>query len=300
MKESYTGSEKEKDTQKSGLRRTMSERSKANREVTRVVSFTSGKGGVGKTHTVVNLAISLARMGRQVMVLDADLSLANIDVMLGISPRYTIEQVLTGERELDEIVLEGPEGISIIPAASGADSLCSLTVEQRLTFMHALERSALSCDYLLIDTAAGIGTEVMHFNTASSEIICIINDEPTSLTDAYALIKVLAQKYGERTVSVLVNQVSSEAQGQKAFHRLARSVEQFLRIRLKYLGTIPTDPMVSRAIQLQRPVIAEYPSSGVSLAIQKLARKLDEEFWEYQIKGGMQFFFQELLEGNTV
>ena len=195
------------------------EGSPSGRAVTRVISFTSGKGGVGKTSTVVNTAIALARMGRSVAVLDADLGLANINVLLGLRPACTIEDVLEGGRLLEEAVLDGPEGISVIPAASGASSICTLKSSQRLSLMQAVENFAFSFDYLLIDTQAGIGSEVMYFNSASGEIVCVINDEPTSLTDAYALIKVLCRQYGEKSISILVNNVAGEAAGQGAYRR---------------------------------------------------------------------------------
>lgn len=274
------------------------------RDITRVISFTSGKGGVGKTHSVVNTAIALAREGKSVLILDADLGLANIDVMLGIEPRATIYDVIRGERTLEEVIVEGPEGISIIPAASGVESICSLTTAQRMLLMSAIERVAYRFDYLLIDTGAGIGADVMYFNCASREIVCVVTPEPTSLTDAYAMIKVLSTRYGEKSVSILVNNVRSTTkpvavEAEMVFRRLSAAVERFLHIELKYLGFVPADSSALEAIRSQKALLEVYPSSPAGLAFASLARKIDAEFQDFRLKGGMQFFFQQLLEMSS-
>ncbi len=263
--------------------------------ITRVISFTSGKGGVGKTQTVVNTAIALARLGKSVLLLDADLGLANVNVLLGIQPKYTLHDVFCGRKSLREIIINGPEGISIIPGASGVESICDLNAQQKMALMNGIEEVAHAYDYLLIDTRAGISSDVMYFNTASSEIICVVNNEPTSLTDAYAVIKVLANQYGERTVSVVANNVNDDTDGMQAFQRLSKAVTRFLSVELKYLGCIPKDGSVTQAVRSQRPVIELFPSAPSSLAIERLGRKLDEEFLEHRVKGGMQFFFEQIL-----
>lgn len=273
----------------------------APRAVTKVMSFTSGKGGVGKTSTVVNTAIALARMGRSVLVLDADLGLANVDVLLGIEPKHTIFDVLQGRCTLEEVMIDGPAGISIIPASSGVEHMAGLSAQERASLMEAIEGLAYDFDYLLIDTSAGIGADVMHFNCASEEIICIVNPEPTSLTDAYALIKVLSSTYGERSINVVVNNVRAEGklgerEAQKVFERLAQAVERFLQIELRYLGFVPSDSSVVEAIRQQKALMELYPSSPAGLATAALARRIEQEFSEYRVKGGMQFFFQQLLE----
>lgn len=272
--------------------------------ITRVISFTSGKGGVGKTSSVVNFAIALAQQGKSVLLLDADLGLANIDVMLGLAPRATIYDVLRGEKTLEEVMIDGPAGISVIPAASGVESMCSLDAQQRMLLMTAIEEVAYQFDYLLVDTSAGIGSDVMYFNCASREIVCVVNPEPTSLTDAYALIKVLSSQYGERSVSVLVNNVRAssmpaEREAQMVFNRLSKAVERFLHIELKYLGFVPSDPSLIEAIRSQRALMELYPSSPAGLAFASLARKIDSEFHDLRVKGGMQFFFKQLLEMSS-
>lgn len=269
---------------------------------TRVVSFTGGKGGVGKTNTVVNFGIALAKRGKNVLILDADLGLANVDVLLGVSPKRTISDVLFGECSLEEVIVAAPQGLSIIPAASGVENICSLTTEQRLSLMQEIERVAARYDYLLIDTQAGIGSEVMFFNSASTEIVCVITPDPTSLTDAYALIKVLCQNYGEREIRVLVNEVDAESTsaafeaGKEIFNRMNSVVQRYLSLDLSYLGAVPFDTAVTEAIRNQQALLELFPSSPAARAIEHACGLLDEEFFKYRVKGGMQFFFRNLLE----
>lgn len=264
--------------------------------ITRVISITSGKGGVGKTTTVVNLAISLARLGKSVLVLDADLGLANVDVMLGIRPKYTLQDLFEGKKSLAEIIISGPEGISIIPAASGVESICTLDTAQRMILMQSVEEVAAHYDYLLVDTQAGIGSEVMYFNCASAEIICVVNSEPTSLTDAYALIKVMSQNYGEKAVSILVNEAEDAQRAETTFRKLSKAVERFLHIELRYIGFVPMDSAAREAVLNQKALAEIFPSSPASLAITAIAKKVDSQFLDFRVKGGMQFFFKQLLE----
>lgn len=280
----------------SSNQRTQSRRNGA----TRVLSFTSGKGGVGKTNIVINTAITLARMGRRVLILDADLGLANIDVLLGIVAEATIHDVLEGRAHLREITVPGPDGISIIPAASGVEKISDLSTPARLLLMQQVEEVAQEYDYLLIDTRAGISPDVMYFNSAASEVICVISDEPTSLADAYAVIKVLAQNYGERQVSIIANNVANAECGSRAFARLTRAVERFLQadggVQLSYLGVIPSDSALREAVMAQTPLVVRSPSSPAALSFGRLGERIDEGFFTYRVKGGMQFFFERLLE----
>ncbi len=267
--------------------------------LTRVISFTSGKGGVGKTNLVVNLGVALAEKGHTVLLLDADLGLANVDVLLGIQPKYTLHEVLSGEKSLTEVMVDGPAGVSIIPAASGVEVLRGLSSEQRLLLLEAVENIAYSFDYLLIDTGAGIGGDVMYFNSAATEIVCCITNEPTSLTDAYALIKVLSKNYCEKSLAIVVNEVNSEREARETFSRLARSVARFLQVELRYLGWVPVDPAVPAAVREQRALVQIFPSSLAARAMTHLADGIDGEFWKFRVKGGMQFFFKQLLELNA-
>lgn len=269
---------------------------KGPRSVTRVISVTSGKGGVGKTHTVTNLGISLASLGYSVLVLDADLGLANVDVLLNLKPQGTLHDVLKGSVRLDDILLEGPGGISIIPAASGVEELHELRSEEKLLLLEEIERIAHRYDYLLIDTPAGIGSDVMYFNSAAAEVVCVINGEPTSLTDTYALIKVLSTTYGEKNFSVVVNNVADETEAATAFKKLTRTVERFLKVKVRYLGWVPADGMVRECVMQQQAISADFPSSKASLSLAAIARTVADQKPEVTVKGGMQFFFRQLLE----
>ncbi|RMD84157.1 MAG: MinD/ParA family protein [Candidatus Dadabacteria bacterium] len=268
----------------------------ASGDCTRVISFTSGKGGVGKTNLAVNIALSLSQQGSSVLLLDADLGLANVDILLGLSPKYNLQDVLKGEKSLDDIMLDGPSGLSIIPAASGIESICNLSQRDKLLLIEAVENLSLSYDYLLIDTRAGISSDVMYFNAASSEIVVVINNEPTSLTDAYAAIKVLATNYGEKKISVISNNVSDLSEGKKAFDKLCRVAARYLNVKLEYMGCVPRDPLVNECVREQRALLERYPSSKAGLAISQIARKLDYRRYNIELKGGMQFFFRRLLE----
>jgi flagellar biosynthesis protein FlhG len=267
--------------------------------VTRVLSFTSGKGGVGKTHTVINLATALTQQGASVLILDADMGLANVDVLLGLKVKRTLHDVLKGQCSLDDSIVESPLGISVIPAASGIDEVHALRGEEKMFLLEEIERVAHRFDYLLIDTPAGIGSDVMYFNSAAAEVVCVITGEPTSLTDTYALIKVLNARYGEKSISVLVNNVAAEEDALSAFGKLAGAVEKFLQIDVRFLGWVPSDAAVRDSVMAQRAVVSEYPSSRVSLALANVAKRIYGERPQGKVKGGMQFFFRQLLEGGV-
>lgn len=269
---------------------------KMSKGLTRVMSFTSGKGGVGKTSLVVNVGCALSDLGKRVLILDADLGLANVDVLLGVSPKSTLRDVISGRKHMREITVAGPSGLTIIPAASGVEGICRLDAGAREIILSQVEEIAADYDYLLIDTSAGISSEVMYFNSASSEVVCVLNPEPTSLTDAYALIKVLNQQYGEKEIRVIANNVANEAEGQKIFNRLEKAVARFLHIDLVYMGAVPSDPSVRESIQEQRPLVKIFPTSQAGLALSRIAREIDAEFPNFRVKGGMQFFFKQILE----
>lgn len=274
----------------------MSRKSKPNRDVTRVMSFTSGKGGVGKTHTVVNVGVSLASQGLSVLVLDADLGLANVDVVAGVSPKGTLHDVLNGRASLDEILVEGPGGIVIIPAASGVEEIHALGAREKMLLMSEIERIAGQYDYLLIDTPAGIGSDVMYFNAAASEVVCVITGEPTSLTDSYALIKVLSSAYGERAFSIVVNNVESKSEAMLAYNTLANAVQKFLHVETRLLGWIPTDTSVRECIMERTPIAFVRPSSRASVGVSDVAGNIVMHRPVGRAKGGMQFFFRQLLD----
>ena len=262
---------------------------------THVITVTSGKGGVGKTNVVVNLAVGLARVGKRVLVLDADLGLGNIDVLLGLVPRYTLEQVLCGSHHLSDIILQGPAGIQVLPAGSGLPHLTSLTDSQQLILQTELEYVAGTVDVLLIDTGAGVSPNVTYFAAAAQETIIVVSPEPTSLTDAYALIKVLSRQHRERRFNVLVNMVKNQREAAQTFRKLDVAAERFLNIRLEYLGFIPLDDYLPMSVIEQKAVIERFPCSPASRAFIQLAKKVAEWPDPQLPKSTVQFLWQQLI-----
>ncbi len=264
----------------------------------RTIAVTSGKGGVGKTNVVANLAVSLQRRGNNVLVFDADLGLSNIDVLFGIVPKYTIQHLLSGERSLQEVLVKGPEGILILPASSGVEEITHLDEFQRLRVLDEFDSFDGRIDYLLIDTGAGISSNVTFFCIAAQEIIVVITPEPTSLTDAYALIKVLYTKYQERNFKILVNYTKSSLEALETFRRLHLVTERFLKLSLDYLGLIPHDGAVKRAVIAQNAVVIREPDSSSSRSFRDLALKLHNSSNDERLKGSIQFFLGNLF-GDT-
>lgn len=266
---------------------------------TKVISFTSGKGGVGKTSLACSVALSLVSQGNRVLLIDADMSLANVDLVLGLIPKGTLKHVINGDARMLDIMLTTSEGLDVIPAASGVESLSLLNSEQKLLLKAAIEEIAYDYDFILIDTAAGIGQDVLFFNSASHQIVCVVNSEPTSLTDAYALIKVLSKNYGEKEVSILVNNVTDSREAEGTFARLQSAVERFLHTKIKYLGFVPTDELVRNAVKGRTAFQTAFPSSQAALAVSRVAKTLEAGFYEPRSKGGLQFLFDRLLEAES-
>lgn len=267
-----------------------------NRDRIRVISVTSGKGGVGKTSVVANLALALCRMNKRVLILDADLGLANMDVMLGLNPRYTIDHVLKGEKRMEEVIISAPGGFKLLPAASGMQELTELDSSQRLFLLNELDSIQDRFDVLLIDTGAGISSNVMYFNFAAMEKVVVVTNEPTSLTDAYALIKVLTNKYHQKRFKILVNAARSAAEAGRIYRHLGLVVDQFLGSpSLDYLGWIPYDKMVPAAIRQQQVVLQRYPETPASKSFVEVAERLVADEDEQAFEGDIKFFWRKLL-----
>jgi flagellar biosynthesis protein FlhG len=261
----------------------------------RVISVTSGKGGVGKTNVVANLALALARRGQRVLILDADLGLANLDVLLGLSSRYNIRHVLAGEKSLEEVVIEGPDGVRILPASSGVQELTQLGEEQKLVLLNELDGLEPTCDLLLIDTGAGISPNVTYFNLAALERIVVATPEPTSITDAYALIKVMATRHATRSFRLLVNQVKDEQDAHEVFAKLVRVVDRFIgEVSLSFLGWVPSDECVPRAVKKQRAVVDLYPECPASRSFARVAEAVLES-GAGPADGNIKFFWRRLF-----
>lgn len=241
----------------------------------RVIAVTSGKGGVGKTNITANLGISLAAQGKKVCVFDADTSLANINILLGLTPDYTLEHLLSGEKKIEEILLQGPGGLEIIPAASGIMEFVSLNKNQQKRLLTALKRLSSRFDYLLIDTAAGISEPLLNFLQAAPYTIMTITPEPTSLTDAFSLLKVLKQRDFTHPVFVIVNMAPGISTAHEAYKRFRDAVAKYLQVKVFYLGHILSDGELSRAVIKQKPVILQRPFGLASRCIKNLGERLE-------------------------
>ena len=241
---------------------------------TRVIAITSGKGGVGKTNIVANLGFTLAGMGKKVLILDADWGLGNLDVLLGMAPKYNLSHVISGEKSLTDVIVNGPGDMQILPASSGIQELTSLTVDQKIRVLTQLDLLVDSVDVLLIDTAAGISTNVMDFNVTAQEILVVVSPEPTSLTDAYALMKVLSLKYAQKNCKLLVNQAGSVQEALDIFRQLEMVVKKFLAISIDYVGCVLYDDKVRQGVRRQKIVTETYPGAKASRCFAALAKRI--------------------------
>jgi flagellar biosynthesis protein FlhG len=261
-----------------------------------VLSVTSGKGGVGKTNISVGLACELARLGRRVVLLDADLGLANVDVILGLSPEKNLFHLFQEGARLADILLPTPYGFAILPAASGVTEMLDLDTGQKLELLEALDVLDATTDVLLVDTGAGLGDNAVYFNIAVQERILVLTPEPTSLTDAYALIKVLKAEHGVDRFRVLVNMAEGAAAARDAFKRLYAATDAFLSgISLDYLGFLPKDPEVRAAVVEQKPFVRRRPDSPAAKALAQVASKVAALKPPATLDGNIKFFWKKLL-----
>lgn len=262
---------------------------------TKTISVTSGKGGVGKSTLLSNLAVQLARKNKKVLILDGDLGLANIDIMFGVRAQQGIEAVLTGQCELQDILIELTPNITLIPGGSGVYGMHGMSAIQRQTLLDQVTAIDDHFDFMLIDTASGIDDNVLYLNAASQETLVVLTPDPSSLTDAYALIKILNQRYGETRFSIVANMVSQESEALRCFKRLSDVTERFLNINLSFKGFVPFDTDLRSATRSQQLIARENVNSPSSLAIQSLAENLSYFDTEAHAKGGMQFFWEQLV-----
>lgn len=240
-------------------------RQKSPRRCARVITVTSGKGGVGKSTVAVNLALNFSRYGKKVIILDADFGLANIEVMLGIRPQYNLADLMFRGKDLADIITKGPENIGFISGGSGIQELARLTRDQVVYLVQKLYQLDEMADIIIVDTGAGISDSVLEFVAASSEVLLVATPEPTSITDAYALLKTLNRKSefesGDTSIKMIANRISSEEEGKGLYDKLSIVVDKFLKLKLEYLGGIPADDQCSRAIMKQEPISLSYPGS---------------------------------------
>ncbi len=261
----------------------------------KVIAVTGGKGGVGKTNLTLNTAIACAKQGKKVMVLDADLGLANVDVMLGLRVERNLSHVLNGDCTLDEILVTGPLGIKIAPATSGTKSMTELSHHEHAGLIRAFGELRTPIDMLLVDTAAGISDMVVSFSRAAQDVMLVVCDEPTSLTDAYALIKILNREHGVFKFKVVANMVRSEREGKELFSKLSKVTTRFLDVALELSAIIPFDENVRKAVRKQSAIVDAYPSSPASLAIKKLADNMITWPVPNQAGGHLEFFIENLV-----
>jgi flagellar biosynthesis protein FlhG len=248
--------------------------SRNDRNHPKIITITSGKGGVGKTNIVANLGYALCRFGKRVLIYDADLGLGNLDVLLGLAPQYNLSHVISGEKQLCDVVVEGPGRMKILPAASGIQEMTSLSDQERHLMFSQLATFVMDFDIMLIDTAAGISSNVLYFNINADEILVVATPEPTSMTDAYALMKVLSLKHDTADFKLVVNAAASEQEAKEVFQQLNLVADRFLNISLEYFGSIPADVNIPKGVRQQKAVCEMAPLAKASRGFAALARKV--------------------------
>ena len=266
--------------------------------VCRMVAVSSGKGGVGKTNFVVNLALLLAQWDQRVTVIDADLGLANVDVLINAIPKYTLTDVINGTKDIQDITLKGPYNLKVIPGGSGFASMANLDIESRNRLISKLKVLESENDVILIDTGAGISRNVLSFVGAAEEFIIITTPEPTALTDAYGMLKILSENGFVTRASVVVNFSRDLAQGQEIFNRLERVLQRYVpNMEVSYLGAIINDPIVKRAVEECKPFVVNFPKSLAAQSVNKIARRFlyQEDTGEVMERKGVQGFINRLM-----
>jgi len=261
----------------------------------RVIAVTSGKGGVGKTNVAGNLGIALAALGNRVLIFDADLGLANIDILLGLHPKLNISHVLSGEHDLADIIVDAPGGIKIIPAASGISDMAGLSDAQNAGIINAFGELTNDLDILIIDTAAGIDNSVLSFCRASQEVIVVVCDEPSSITDAYALIKVLNKEQGINRFRILPNMAQDQKEGRQLFSKILKVTDKFLDVSLDFLGAVPFDTYLRKSVKKQKAVSQAFPRSPSAQAFKMMAQKINKWPMPKRPGGHLEFFVERLI-----
>jgi MinD-like ATPase involved in chromosome partitioning or flagellar assembly len=263
--------------------------------LTKVIAITSGKGGVGKTNIATNLAIALASLGERVCVFDADLGLANINILLGLSPEFDLQHVVFGNKEISDIMIDAPGGITIIPASSGVERLTDLNEQQREKLISSFGLLDKITDFLLVDTSGGISSNVLSFVIAAHETIVVLSPEPTSLTDGYALIKVLISRGYKNPIRIVINMVTSPRIAQALFQRFDSVVKGKLSVKLNYLGYILQDKELTKAVSHQKPIYLFNPKSNASRCFFTLAENITNRSHEHPPEGDVRHFWKQAL-----
>jgi len=265
----------------------------------KVIAVTGGKGGVGKTNVSVNLAIALSQQGFRVMLLDADLGLANVDVMLGLHSKRNLSHVLAGECELKDIVLVGPHGVQLVPASSGTQNMAELSTIEHAGIIQAFSDIGHNLDFLIVDTAAGITDMVVSFTRAAQDVLTVVCDEPTSITDAYALMKVLNRDHNIVRFHVLANMVRTPQEGRELFAKLNGVCNRFLDVTLDYMGSIPFDENVRKSVKKQKALVDAFPRSPAAIGLKSLAKKIQQWPMPKDASGHIEFFMERLVSSGN-
>jgi len=261
----------------------------------KVIAVTGGKGGVGKTTVSTNLALSIAARGREVMLVDADFGLANVDVVLGLHTRFHLGHVLNGECSLEDAIVTGPRGLQVVPAASGISRMANLTPSENAGLIRAFSDLYHRIDVMVIDTAAGLHESVVTFTRAAHHVVIVVCDEPASITDAYALIKVLSKDHGVERFQILASQTRRPGEGLQLFNKINRVCDRFLTVSLEFAGSVPFDDYLRRAVQQQMAVVEAFPSSLSADAFKNLALKADRWAVPNVVRGHLEFFVERLI-----
>lgn len=264
----------------------------------RAIAVTGGKGGVGKTSVALNLALALAQRDKKVLLFDADLGLGNLDIMLGLNPKYNLGHVVRGSHRLEQILMDGPSGITILPASSGVASMADLDSRSRAALISAVGELQEHYDHLIVDTAAGVSSDVIAFSTAAQHLLVILTNEPAAMTDAYGLIKILSRDHGCRRFEVLANQVAHEAEGKALFDRFCQVADRFLDVSLGYAGSIPLDPALRQTARAQRALMITLPNSPAARAFHQLAQTILHWPPVTSNPGQPAFFMERLLQSG--
>jgi len=265
----------------------------------KVIAVTGGKGGVGKSSICANLAVAMSMLGRRVMLLDGDLGLANIDVMFGLRPRLTLADVIRNNEALENVIIPGPEGVAVIPGASGLSEMADLSPAHHAGIINAFSSLTAEVDTLLVDTAAGISDGVLRFSEAAQEVLVVVCDESTSITDAYATMKLLSIERGVTRFRIVTNMTRAGGDGSRLFEKLLRVTDRFLDVTLNHAGSVPYDDRVWRSVQMQVPFITAFPSSRAASALKKLAITADKWNVPSVARGNIEFFVERLLRNRN-
>ncbi len=268
------------------------------RQRAKIITIVSGKGGVGKTNLAVNLGIALSRSGKTTTIVDADLGLANVDVVLGQYFDHDLEHVIKGEKRLEEIIGLGPYGLQIIPAASGVQEMANMNPEERERLITELATLEYNTDFLIFDTGAGISRNVLAFANLADEVIVVVTPEPTSITDAYALVKLLVSTRAARSIALIVNRSLGLEDGRATGERFMTLAERFLRHKVQFLGVISDDVIVSQAVRKQRPFVLSHPDSTPSRQVDAIARSLVGETLAPVAERGLLLGLKRLFGGR--